>query len=457
MLRIYLDTNLLTHLDDYPSLKEKLLSNSDYLNIVYSSAHIDDLSRGSKPELTLKDLKAIKYYSEDQCLAKYWGEENLRYDIRDPIEFFESFKETSIDLGDTINNLDKECKKLDIENPLDKLNGLNLNIDFDESQNQQNKYFPFRRFKKDSTFRSLFDDIAEIFQQSLTSNSFLKEARTQFDKQLPRIVMGNVEEDVIGYLNQKLPKTVYNKTFDDFVVDSLKLRGKDKSYSKFDWFITRYNTLDIVGYKSDNKSTTSNIVADAFHAFYAAHCDIFLSRDRRLKDKAKVIYEEFGIETLIFSEVEFCEYIDNLIFKIQNATRFANFISDINTLEVQHWFSDIDTKFTIIEHRLKTFFVGYFDYVICAKKDSEGTILTFMKENKTFSNWYYYKELRALVKVFVEMYGYDISDNNEFVDLENEYSEEQIWIGRIWHFEHLLISLSQDKDLGLTLRLETFN
>ena len=30
MLRIYLDTNLLTHLDDYPSLKEKLLSNSDY-------------------------------------------------------------------------------------------------------------------------------------------------------------------------------------------------------------------------------------------------------------------------------------------------------------------------------------------------------------------------------------------------------------------------------------------
>jgi len=452
MLRIYLDTNLLTKIEDFPLLKEKLSIYSDYLNIVYSSAHIDDLSRSSNAELTLKDLNTIKYYSQDQCLAKYWGEDSLRYDTRDPIEFYETSKETSIDIVDTFTYLDQECEKLGIENPLNKLG---TKVTFDAPIDQQNNLFSFTRFKRNPTFKSLFDDIAEVFQQSLTSNNLLKVARTQFDEQIPRSAIANIKGNIIDYLNEELPKTVFNKTFDELALDSLNLRGKDKSYSHFDWFITRYNILDLVGYKSDNNSTTSNIVTDAFHAFYAAHCDIFLSQDKRLRDKAKVLYKESAITTLIFSETEFCNFIDQLIFRIQTTTRLADFIRNIHTLNTECFYCNIDTRSVITEYRLETFFAGYFDYVIWVMTDNDTTITVFTKENRTLSNWYYYKELQSLVKVFVELLGPDMNNNVEFTNIEQELAEDKIWAGRMWHFEGLLISLSQDKDLEIVLRLET--
>ena len=203
-----------------------------------------------------------------------------------------------------------------------------------------------------------------MLQNAQTSDDLIKIAKNNFDKYLPREVIGNVKGNIIDYLNEELPKTVYKKTFDELTLDSLKLRNKDKDYSKFDWFITRYNTLDLVGYKSDKKSIIPNIVTDAFHAYYAAHCDVFLSEDKRLKNKASVVYKEFGIKTLIFSEKEFCSLIDSLIIKIKNAEDIVDFIGKINTLNIVNTYSILEDRSLVREYYLGTFFAGYFDYII---------------------------------------------------------------------------------------------
>ena len=452
MLRIYLDTNLLTKIANFPLLKEKLVAYADYLNIVYSSAHIDDLKRSTDEEKIQKDLNTIKFLSEDQCLAKYWGEDNLRYDTRDPIEFFDSFEGNNFDISNAFDSISKEYEKLGIDNPLNRLNGLNSISS--EHKNKISDHSFLKRFNKEATFESLLQDVIEMLQNAQTSDDLIKIAKNNFDKYLPREVIGNVKGNIIDYLNEELPKTVYKKTFDELTLDSLKLRNKDKDYSKFDWFITRYNTLDLVGYKSDKKSIIPNIVTDAFHAYYAAHCDVFLSEDKRLKNKASVVYKEFGIKTLIFSEKEFCSLIDSLIIKIKNAEDIVDFIGKINTLNIVNTYSILEDRSLVREYYLGTFFAGYFDYIIWVSTVDGYNLINFIKDNNSFSNWYYFKELRCLVNLFFEWLGPDVNSFYGYNELE-EYSDNKTWVGRKWVFENLIISFSQEKDWGIILKFET--
>ncbi|MDB5002145.1 MAG: hypothetical protein JWQ34_370 [Mucilaginibacter sp.] len=454
MLRIYLDTNLLTKIDKFPQLKEKLSEHSDYLNLVYSSAHIDDLSRSSNDELIKQDLKQIKDYTEDQCLAKYWGEEKLRYDIRDPFEFFDTCKETAVEISNPFDMFAQECEKLGIENPLDRLNNLNHLLDVDTSLPELDN-FPFEAFKREKNFKSLLEDITGFVKESLISNTPLKTTRKNIDGQLSRKAIANVKGNIIDYLNRELPKTAYNKTFDELVIDSLKIRFNDKPYSHFDWFITAYNTLDLFGYKADNNSSTSNIVTDAFHAYYAAHCDIFLTEDKRLRDKARVLYEDGRFDTLILSENEFCDQVDSLISKIKDSKSLSNLINYINTLEFEYYYSDVASKATIAEYYINTFFAGYFNYAIWLSSMDGINFISFIKQNNTLSNWYYFKELKSLLKNFVEWLGPDLNNNAGFINHTVEFPENDIWIGRKWFIGELALSLSQEKEFGFMFRVQT--
>lgn len=451
MLRVYLDTNLLTKINNYPLLKEKLESYHDYLNIVYSSAHIDDLQRSGDVEKTQKDLATIKEYSEDQCLAKYGGIEHLTYDTRDPFEFFETCNDAKIDLSNIFNSADEKLRGLGISANLNSLFKNNGNSVISQNQNQTF----FQKFQTEGTFESLVGDVLEMLHNSQSNNDLLKFVRESFDKDLPRKVLGNVQENVFDFLNQQLPETTFKKTFDQLTIDSLKLKNKDKSASRFDQFITSYNMLDLVGYKSDNKSNIPNIVSDSFHAFYAAHCDIFLSEDKRLRGKAKVIYEEFNIDTLIFSEKEFCEYVDQLIVKINGIeTILVDIFKHIIELPVQTIYSSVENRSTIKNYFLQVFFAGYFDHLFWVETIENYRILTFFKHNKTYSNWIYSKELKSLVKTFINILGPDINNNHEFQTESQEFSDQKTWIGRNWQFENFSVILDHDKEFGIVLRLE---
>ncbi len=456
MLRIYLDTNLITKISNYPLLEETLELYSDYLNVVYSSAHLDDLKRSTDADKTELDLSIIKKYSKNQCLAKYWGIEDITYDIRDPFEFFESFTNPSFDLKEALTNFDNECNKLGIENPLDKLKNLSIAIPEKSDEINPDSTNPFfKRFRDNPTFASLFEDIAETLQQALNSSDLLKTARNNFDKHLPRKVIGNKKENIIEYLNIELSKTKLNKSLDEYVLQSLKLGNKDKSYSQFDWFITRYYCLDLVGYKSDNNSTTSNLITDAFHAFYGAHCDIFLSEDKKLKEKAKVVYEEFGIETIIWSANEFSEFIDKLIKKIADGKSLVDIILQLRSHPIKATYSNLDNKATITEYFLEAFFIGYFDTAFWVDTSDGSTIIHFIKDNRTFSKWFYFKELTSLIKICIELFGTDVN-NNTFLNEEIEFLDQNNWIGRKWAFENFLIQLNKDKELGFTLRFDIY-
>ena len=68
-----------------------------------------------------------------------------------------------------------------------------------------------------------------------------------------------------------------------------------------------FNFLDFLGYWSDKKNSKSNIARynDASHVFFASGCDYFISNDLRARNKAKVAYDLFNIETEVYSFEEY--------------------------------------------------------------------------------------------------------------------------------------------------------
>jgi hypothetical protein len=67
-----------------------------------------------------------------------------------------------------------------------------------------------------------------------------------------------------------------------------------------------FNFLDILGYWTDKETHKSDFarVYDATHVFFASGCDYFVSNDKRARNKAKVAYELFDIQTKVVSYEE---------------------------------------------------------------------------------------------------------------------------------------------------------
>ena len=68
-------------------------------------------------------------------------------------------------------------------------------------------------------------------------------------------------------------------------------------------FAAIFEFLDLVGYWKDKFNEKSNYARlwDSNHAYYSSECDYFVSDDKRTRNKTKVVFELYGIETKIVS------------------------------------------------------------------------------------------------------------------------------------------------------------
>lgn len=69
--------------------------------------------------------------------------------------------------------------------------------------------------------------------------------------------------------------------------------------------------LDMFGFRPEKRGKRiTNIDTDASHVFYAAHCDYFVTADKKLRDKAKAMYSYYGFQTKVISPLKFQELIN---------------------------------------------------------------------------------------------------------------------------------------------------
>ena len=72
-------------------------------------------------------------------------------------------------------------------------------------------------------------------------------------------------------------------------------KNKTSENSTYQKITDTYFKIDIKGYKSDERF--SNLIDDALHVFYGAHCDCFITIDDKCHYKAAETYHKLGIAT----------------------------------------------------------------------------------------------------------------------------------------------------------------
>jgi len=109
--------------------------------------------------------------------------------------------------------------------------------------------------------------------------------------------------EVVEHLGRKLGEVDDSPTFMDFVEKAINFHPDAKEMGLHNRFAAIFEMLDMLGYWKDVQTVNSNYARmwDAFHVYYGSYCDYFISDDQRTRNKAKVLYNIYGIETTVLS------------------------------------------------------------------------------------------------------------------------------------------------------------
>ena len=110
---------------------------------------------------------------------------------------------------------------------------------------------------------------------------------------------------------QEIDKKEMKNMLKSFDLESMmQLYAPKTKTSENPWYdkVTNlYSTIDFKGFKSDKEF--ANMINDANHTFYAAHCAFFLTNDARCQYKAAEVYKRLNVPTLVLTPKEFLELI----------------------------------------------------------------------------------------------------------------------------------------------------
>ncbi len=304
---VYLDWNVFNQIEKNlsASLKNDVFSHIESairkgeIICPYSNAHINDLLRGydKNPAFIDGHIDTLQQLTNGLYVCQYWGDDNIVWDNRNVREAFnealEEFRQTPKTFNDFLN---KESTK-GLKRMLDMMRHINLPSQFDlifESDPAFAQLFPKAKINK--TMFSLLEDIFETSYKTKNDHSLYIASRKFFNQNK------NLLTDY-----QSLLTPLNDSAKSKYMSDNLweKHGNKNKtSYNPFYQELTNaYCKIDFRGENSD--AEFPNLIDDALHVFYGAHCSSFISTDKKCRYKAAVAYKELDIKTKVFTPDEF--------------------------------------------------------------------------------------------------------------------------------------------------------
>lgn len=443
MIRIYLDTNVMNELrtnqsEAIKSFKEFLLSNKHNFLFCYSTAHLNDLARDNSQE-KFEDLDFIEslvdthYLRLDQETSKYTfcyavkPQDSFRYDTASTIP-------TSIE-----NSIDFLINDVGLENPFLKnlLNTQILNVKQlieklpQEAQGMFNTMFPN---EKNSPL-DLMRGMKNLFADWLSKDSMgYRDVRRYIKTSMP-FEKYNLDITQIRF-NKDLAKTPLQKSFSEFVDYTLELQ-KNYNPTLYDKFICAYLSLNILGLDNERnqKAKFGNTMHDAQHAFFAGHCDIFVTQEKGMISKTKSLYSLYKTKTQVYDMDSFAaivgsitknyEYSTDVFWKLLEYDYKNGFVLDA--------ISDLKSgdKYEVI--KTNHLFLGYFNRLQKPILGNGDIVLT--KNPKNYSYFTFHDELVGIVAKAVKLFGVDVFGMGLFgsEDIRVLKSGEK-WSGRSWVF-----------------------
>ncbi|MEJ8844871.1 hypothetical protein WG954_20920 [Lacibacter sp. H375] len=329
MTKLYLDWNVITTLrqpenllsqDDihtFNTLGAIINSSSENLIIPYSNAHLNDLLKSYKKgerKRVAESLQFISILTKDVCLTQYWNDENAKWHQRNPEEYFQDLIDNGEDVDMTsLDTILEPLKEYGLGAIFDTFKQLPHDINFDEIE----KYNPnfllfFKKAKLENSIYAVMEDFIGLTNEMKTNPTVYNELRNLFKTAIPLDSSIHNVDNVIEMLDNTLPKTMLNKSFTQLYLENDKTEtSKNKDYSKI---IGTFMQLDFVGYGSDKlteKNQYDNLFNDSLHCFYAAHCDYFVTSDKKIYKKAKAVFQNEKINTRVMKPKEFIDFVQS--------------------------------------------------------------------------------------------------------------------------------------------------
>lgn len=324
---IYLDWNVLNKIekrneltDDESTIYKKLLVFLLTSNVIvpYSNAHLNDLLRGAKKSSAFiaGHLNILTLLTKSICVCQYWNETRPVFHKRSVVEFFQTSFEDEQDEYETYEDL--------------------INADFEISEGIPFKPLLFGTshlkfqpvpdsfkliYKEDPIFSIMYPQTkTEMTQYSLCCDIFHFYRLLKTDYSIYRALKKFLLQSVKKYKLNSEPLRLIQKKGDviprhletdmDLLFEQIIIENNTGVSKTYNIFFETFFRHDLKGYKSDHRFP--NMIDDALHSYYGAHCDYFITNDDNCLYKAAKTYERLGVTTSVLTARDFVmKYVDN--------------------------------------------------------------------------------------------------------------------------------------------------
>lgn len=464
MIRVYLDWNVISNLKrieipKFRDLRLHILQNLDRLLIPFTTAHINDLRKSIKPDLSndllLNDLELLSEISNNQFIN--WTKNNITEPfIGHPNRFYYE----NIEIWNNPNYFDFSNIFNDIIKSFEDI-GLGA---IGELYKNQMQSIPIDDILKNDAFKNMLKidtdfnnywDFLNVMAKSLQELNSNKEYYKEFRLYIQNSglnVSENSEDwqdnEIFDNIDKLLKAKGVNQSFMELLTYPNQQVKKEKS-TLYDNFISTYLMLDVIGYKSDKlkkpSNNMTNITNDAIHSFYGAHCEYLVTDDKNLLKKSKAIYSKLNKPTQIMSSDEFYNNFDKIVQK--KYIHISDFLSQLSDfIKPENLIEQIEQEDGTVVNAFKLPYLVYdfFNYVVTNYlKEFDITELLFKKAFQTYSRFVFENELNAFIVYFFKTIGIAKEDINMTEIKSLIYEKEEALL--VFNYEFIHIFLKKDE------------
>lgn len=268
--------------------------------IVYSFAHMRDLSRCSNQEYVENDLSEVSKLTDNWYVGLKLNEDIFEYVQYPPKAVInEVYKQQA------------ESEKAAVSSPY---RFPPYAVDMAQISNE-NILTPYLRKHHGVMSQELFDEfVSELYDTMFTDHKIQK----NFRDSLKEVVgIGNPAFafflDMPMYKHLFSSKDVIVENLEDIVNSFLSLSNKKLDTIPLgEKITTTYNILDFFpafSEKIKKNNNIRNIATDAEHLFLASDSRFFLCGDNKMLEKAKIVYKAYGVKTKVYERELFIQRV----------------------------------------------------------------------------------------------------------------------------------------------------
>ena len=415
MIRIYLDWNIISKLKtpEFKEIFEFFTKNSNCFSIPFSPAHFEDISKSDFPgnEKLIEDITNMEVLCHTNHLS-YDKEQDIAAPyIATPEQYFSQHRRSDSTFSAFTNPENIKSLFKDIENTPA---GIYLETPIQLPKlvspiSEPTLNTLLEDLQKVTTIKELIIETTNIFHKLITDKNVYNAIRETISQYKITETITPVS-DVIPTINQILKRMGTNIGFMDFVK---LINNQQKEKSNQSLFIIAYLILDML-YKPDKLpkkgNNATNIITDAMHAYYGAFCDYFITDDKKLAEKASVLYQEFNIDVPIISSKELIDTLSNTIMQSQGAIGYiANEIINAYNSPKNNYLEkgeNEDCKHFSVQ--LSKYCYNFFNKanVSIWKHSKKGTIvIQLFRRFKGLSHYVFYTEVEQVLNILSQCYG----------------------------------------------------